>query len=107
MTPRRGLIVVLVAAIAAIELGVPAIALVGDRPARFGWQMYSGVNPAPEAWVEDPAGERHAVDLRALIADTRAEIEWAAPLAEHLCGERDAVAVVVADREGTVRIPCP
>lgn len=106
MNPRRGA-ALLIVLILAVQVGVPIAALFESRPARFGWQMYSTVNPAPEAAVEDASGNLVPVDLSALIADPRAEVRWSGPLSDLLCRERAAVAVVVTDRDGTTRVPCP
>lgn len=92
--------------IGAVQVGVPALGLFDDRPGRFGWHMYSTINPAPEASVEGPDGVLTPVDLSALVADPRAEIRWSEPLAELLCPGDGAVAAVVTDREGTTRVPC-
>jgi hypothetical protein len=104
---RRGGALLLALIILAIQVGVPVLALFDSRPARFGWQMYSTLNPAPQASVEDASGNLLPVDLDALIADPRAEIRWSAPLAGLLCRDGAAVAVVVTDRDGTTRVPCP
>lgn len=106
MTPQRRLAMGLVVTLAAVQVGVPLRALLDDRPARFGWHMYSTLNPAPEAGVEDESGTVTPVDLGSLIADPRAEIRWSEPLAELLCRDESAVAIVVTDREGTSRVPC-
>ncbi len=90
-----------------VQIGVPVAALFESRPARFGWQMYSTLNPAPEASVEDANGNLVPVDVSALVADPRAEIRWSGPLSDLLCRARETVAVVVTDREGTTRVPCP
>jgi hypothetical protein len=95
-----------VATLAAIQVGIPLLALFDDRPARFGWHMYSTLNPAPEASIEDESGAVTPVNLGSLIADPRAEIRWSEPLAELLCRDESAVAIVVSDREGTSRVPC-
>lgn len=109
MSARRGAALLLAIVIATVQLGVPVVALFDSRPARFGWHMYSTLNPAPEAWAEDEGGNLAPVDLDALIADPRAEIRWSAPLADMLCRDDAiaAIAVVVTDREGTTRVPCP
>jgi hypothetical protein len=90
-----------------VLIGVPVAALFDARPARFGWQMYSTLNPAPAASIEDASRTLVPVDLDALIADPRAEIRWSGSLADLLCRDGATVAVVVTDREGTTRVPCP
>lgn len=107
MSGRRVVALLLAAVLLGIQIGVPVAGLFAERPDRFGWHMYSTLNPAPEASVEDASGDLSPVDVAALIADPRAEIRWSGPLADVLCQDESVVAVVVSDREGTSRVPCP
>lgn len=88
------------------QVSVPMRSLFEPRPVRFGWQMYTTLTHAPEASVEHANEELTTIDVLGLIADPRAEIHWAKPLARLLCAGEDAEAVVVTDRDGTRRIPC-
>lgn len=107
MTSRRRVILAaLVVFIAVVQVGVPVIRLFEPRPSRFGWQMYSGLVLAPTVETEDVAGVRTEVDVEGLVVTGRAEIYWSEPLARALCAG-DIVAVVVVDRQGTTRVPCP
>lgn len=105
-TGRHRLLSAIVVLIVAIQVLVPARAFLDERPGRFGWQMYSSFNPPPKASVEDADGQLTSVPLADLIADPRAEIHWANPLADRLCDGAGVVAVVVEDRDGTTRVPC-
>jgi len=88
------------------QVSVPLRSLFEPRPVRFGWQMYTTLTYAPEASVEHADGELTTIDVLSLIADPRAEIHWAEPLARLLCEREDVEAVVATDRDGTRRIPC-
>lgn len=89
-----------------LQIGIPAQAATEERPARYGWQMYSTVSPAPDAWTEDETGRRSAVDVIALMADPRAEIRWTEPLVARLCREPDVRAVIVRERGTEERFAC-
>lgn len=103
---RRRLIVVVVIVIAAVQVGVPMRTLFDPRSSRFGWQMYSSLSLLPVVQIEDAAGELSPIDVSPLIADPRAEIHWAEPLAELICHDDEVVAVVVTDHGRTDRVPC-
>jgi hypothetical protein len=104
--PRAILAAALFVAIAVVQVGVPVRQFVEPRPARFGWHMYSNLNPPPLAWVEGADGERTEVDVMQVLGDTRAEISWSGPLAERLCADDDVLAVIVFDRALERRVPC-
>lgn len=108
MSPaRRRLTLGLVTIVVAIQVGIPLALLFEPRPSRFGWQMYSTLVLPPEASIELEDGTLEPVDVERRIADPRAEIRWAEPLARVLCADTAAVAVVVSDHYGTIRVPCP
>jgi hypothetical protein len=102
----RTLLGLLVLIVGVVQVGVPVASLLEPRPSRFGWQMYSGLTRAPVVSVEDETGDLRLVDAGPLIGEGRAEIRWAQPLARTLCDDGVA-AVIVTDREGTTRVPCP
>ena len=92
----------------AVQLLVPAIALVGPRPSPFGWQMYSSLPQLPDAWTVDANGALSAVDIQALFTVPRAEIDYVAALRAGLCEVSDAEAIIIrapaaAEPE---RVPC-
>jgi hypothetical protein len=96
---------ILVAAFLAIfllwQVVVPVAALLGPRPQRFGWQMYSTFPDLPKAWTIDAAGTQTQVDVKQYFAQLRAEVDFAAALRAGLCDASGAVAVKVADPRGT------
>ncbi len=105
----RGDRVVLVV-VAALFVVPALVLLLGDKPARLGFQMYSGYGETSATW-QDPRGERHVVDLAPLVASLRADIDWTSVLPPALC-ERIAGAVrveVTRTRPGedaTVGVSC-
>ncbi|HWJ11893.1 MAG TPA: hypothetical protein VNS46_21100 [Nocardioides sp.] len=74
----------LVATVLALFVVPAVILLVGPRPARFGFQMYSGYGSVSATW-QDGAGEQHAVDLADHLANDRSEVDWPTFLPEELC----------------------
>lgn len=89
--PDRAVLAVVVAIFA-----VPALILViGPKPARFGFQMYSGYGDPSAAW-QDASGAWHRVDLAEQLASERSEVDWTLSLPDQLCARLpDAVAVEV------------
>ena len=91
-----------------VQLAIPAFALLEPRPARLGWQMYSGLATGPEAWTVDADGRAAAVDVQSLFIVPRSEIDYAAVLRAGLCDVTDAVAIIVRPQGTTEseRVPC-
>jgi hypothetical protein len=106
---RRRFLVAAVVAFLAAQVLVPAVALFGPRPARFGWHMYSALPPVPEAWAVTADGTREQVDLGNLFAVQRAEIDYVAVLRAGLCAAVGAREVEIRPRAGAPveTIPCP
>ena len=105
-SPRTTLAGVAFVSIALLQIGLPIRAAFDERPARYGWQMYSTVSQAPEVWVEDGSGRRSPVDPLALMGDPRAEIRGAHLLVERLCNDPAVAAVVVRERGDEERVTC-
>lgn len=107
MPSRRSLAATLIAAFLAVQVAIPVIALLSDRPARFGWQMYAAFPQLPDAWLIHADGSEEPVDLTDLFAVRRAEIDYAAALRDQLCSVADAAAVRVVPAEGDAEtVPC-
>lgn len=107
---RRTLIAaVFVVLFLAWQLLVPAAMLFMQRPARFGWQMYSALPDLPRAWLLDAAGRDTAVDVSTLFAKDRAEIDYAVALRAGLCDLPGTVAVKLwrPDEPSPELIECP
>lgn len=83
-----------------IQVGVPAAALLTERPDRFSWQMFSGLTRHPHYVVvhEDRAQDRESHGD--LLPWVRADVDYPAHVPEHLCDTRDgAVEVRVVPRD--------
>jgi hypothetical protein len=101
---RRTLAIsVLIAAFLAVQLLVPMVALFGPRPARFSWQMYSALPRVPHAWTIAADGTERPMDLGALFAVQRSEIDYTAVLRAGLCDLTDDPVVKV--RAGEAAAP--
>lgn len=82
------------------QLVVPAAALLGSRPQRFGWQMYSAFPDLPKAWTIDSTGAETAVNVKQYFAQIRGEVNFAAAMRRGLCDASGAVAVKVSGAAG-------
>lgn len=98
---RTVVVAALLAIFLAWQVAVPTAALLGPRPQRFGWQMYSTFPDLPRAWTIDAAGVETSVEVKQYFAQLRAEVDFAAALRAGLCDASGAVAVKVADPRGT------
>jgi hypothetical protein len=106
---RTQIIAAFVVLFVAWQLLVPAAMLFAQRPARFGWQMYSALPDLPRAWLLDAAGHETAVEVSTLFAKDRAEIDYAAALRAGLCDLPGTVAVKLwePDAASPELIECP
>jgi hypothetical protein len=90
-----------------LQVGIPFIGLFGARPARFGWQMYSVSDAAPQAWIEAQDGTLTPLDISDRMAVLRADVRDASAIGRGLCAVEHVVAVIVElDRSAPVRVPC-
>lgn len=103
MTVGRGMVIAVVAA----QFCVPLVALVvGDRPTRLGFQMYSGLSEL-DITVEDGRGQELDVDLfDHVVATPREEIDWTQRLPQALCEEPRAARVTVTQRDASRTVEC-
>jgi len=101
MSTRRALAIAFFSAYLIVQLTVPTLALFAERPARFGWQMYSALPSAPRAWVVQADGTEQPVDMTRLFAVQRSEIDYASALIAGLCKATGATAVKVQRGEGS------
>lgn len=96
----------LIAAVIALQLAVPAVALASGVPSRFGFQMYSGQGRVAVEAV-DSHGAAVPVDLGDIVPGLlRAEFDWTGELPEAVCvATPSAVRVTVSqpDQERTIR----
>lgn len=87
-----------------IQISIPVVQLFEERPARFGWQMFSGVRtfPTVELVYQDSLV---SVDARALVVNNRSDVEFVPHLPRHFCERTPAEAVIVrSSRPMTERV---
>jgi hypothetical protein len=107
MSPRvTGALRWIVLAAIVAQLAIPALALTGPRPTRFGWQMFTTMAPAPSVWTEEADGSLRPVDLDALLVHGRPETDLTPALVATLCEGTGVRAVVVEGLDGRSRNPC-
>lgn len=92
-----------VLAIVAVQIVIPVIALTGELPARFGFQMYSGLGGVRVQAV-DGRGEEIGVDLGTEVAQPlRPELDWLAVLPERACKAAPSAVQVTVEQSGRQR----
>ncbi len=90
-----------------IQIGIPVALLWHPRPARFGWQMYSGEVAFPSYQFVYADGRREEVDLSLYLAYMRAELDYTRLLPAHLCRQQPAAAAIAATAAAaTELVPC-
>jgi hypothetical protein len=94
---------VLVAAVVVLQVAVPAIAMTQPKPARLGFQMYSGYG-AGSITVLDAHGEEIPVDAASLLPrNLRPELDWTQHVPQHFCAAISEAATVVIEQDATGR----
>ncbi len=94
--------------ILAVMIGVPLAGLFGQRPQRFGWQMYTVAHEAPKAWAIASGGSRVPLDIVDRFAILRGDLPDAAAVALAMCDFTDATRVLVELRpDVTGEADCP
>lgn len=90
-------------AVIGLQVALPAIALVNDPPARFGFQMYSALGGVSLEAV-DAAGKPVDVDLESIVAGTlRPEFDWTGVLPERICQATPDAVQVTVEQDGVRR----
>jgi hypothetical protein len=77
-----------------IQTAVPLARLWAPRPARFGWQMFSAIQPHSRFALVMRDGTIRPVDLTRYVALSRGEVELDKALPRHLCRVVPALAAV-------------
>ncbi|MHA7263313.1 hypothetical protein ACX80W_08955 [Arthrobacter sp. TMN-37] len=86
-----------------LQVAVPAVALFGDLPTRFGFQMYSAQGGVVVEALDDD-GKPVEVDLsRILPGALRAELDWTKVLPEEICAAEPHAARVTVTQSGRER----
>lgn len=100
----------IVAAVIVAQFSVPLVVLtVQQPPARWGWQMYSGLG-AVEIVVRDVDGE--VLDEqwapKVLPRAMRPELDWSRHLPERICAVVTGAETVTVSQDGreAVTVPC-
>jgi hypothetical protein len=107
-TRRRVWWVAALGAVILLQITVPTVALFGELPARFGFQMYSGYGDG-RIEVRDASGAAVAFDAAGVLPHPlRPELDWTQYVPEHLCQTVPGAAtiVVLQDGRGEVAVPC-
>jgi hypothetical protein len=103
----QGLAAVAVLGLLITQLLLATAILAEDRPARYGWQMYSAVPYSPKAWAVSD-GAREAIDAEALMVHGRAEIDRVELLRTVGCDHHDADSIVIELADGSINeVVCP
>jgi hypothetical protein len=87
---------ILFVAIAAAMILVPAVRLI-DGGARFGWRMYSFLEPLPKLTLVDERGTPSEIDPVPFIGRLRGDVPFASALPPHLCEVVSGTARVVIE----------
>jgi len=67
--------------------------LFANRPAPFAWQMYSVLGETPQVWTVNDEGLLTEVDMSAVFARHRAELDYAS-IVMALCRRQEAVVAI-------------
>lgn len=94
---RTAVISAMVALFLAWQILVPALMLFAQRPARFGWQMYSSLPDLPLVWRIDNQGREWPIEVTSVFAEPRAEIHYAAVLRAGVCDLPDTAKVKMVE----------
>jgi len=108
-TLRHRAAMAFVVAFLAVQIGVPLWKLIEPRPARFGWQMFSGLRGLPEFRVVLRHGQSFDVPLGWHVGAGRSDVDYAGFLPPHLCRSYAGAAEIrVHFRSGTEQVyRCP
>lgn len=93
-----------------IQTIVPLVRLWAPRPARFGWQMFSAMQPRARFTLVMRDGTSHPADLTRYVALSRGEVELEKALPGHLCRVVPDLASVQVFAPGLKQArvyPCP
>lgn len=98
----------ILAAVVALQLAVPAVALALDAPTRFGFQMYSGQGDNLTVSAVNRHGHIRRVDLSTVAANPRPELDWTQHLPEYLCATGAGYrSVTVSSDHARRELTCP
>ncbi len=84
------------------QIVVPTIALLSPPPAKFGFQMYSGIGGVSAQVVHDDGRTEH-LDPRPFVAKYRPDIDWLPALPEAMCSGIPTAVEVLVEQDGRIR----
>ena len=95
----------------AVQTIVPVVQLFRPRPARFGWQMFSGTSVPTQVKIRTPAGERAipADEMAKHVGNWRGDLSLDKHLPPHLCRrypEASAVLLYNLEADEPREFPC-
>lgn len=103
-SPRRVLRRAAFWMILAVQLGIPVVQVAAERPARFGWQMFSGVRAPVLFTVERTDGTVDTVATESYVIKPRYEADPVPALPRHICRSAPTAEVVrVHEADGSLR----
>ncbi len=90
----------------AVQLVVPIWRLTSDGQDRFAWRMFSTFEARP-TYVVHTGDEERIVDLEAVTARLRGDLDLVAHLPEHLCITVPEAVRITWDDDGEYACPTP
>ena len=108
-TSKKVLVLIFFASFLTVQTVVPIIKLFSQRPARFGWHMWSARKRFPQIFVVLKDGTSRPADLSTYIGWSRGELDFTQALPPHLCRFVPEIAAVEikAPESETLKVhPC-
>ncbi len=105
---RRRLVMLAIALFVGVQIIVPLVALAGPRPARFSWQMYSGIRTHQTFTLQFEDGTTRPVIAGDYLVHPRADTDHTTWLPDHACRAEADLAAVLIEQPGheTVEVAC-
>jgi hypothetical protein len=100
-TSKNVLVIVFFASFLTIQTVVPVVKLTAQRPARFGWHMWSARKRFPQFFVVLNDGTSRPADLSTYIGWSRGEMDFTEALPPHLCRVVPEIAAVEIKAPGS------
>ena len=100
-TSKRVLILIFFVSFLTIKIAVPVIQLTSQRPARFGWHMWSARKRFPQFFIVLKDGTSRPADLSTYIGWSRGEMDFTEALPPHLCRVVPEIAAVEIKSPGS------
>lgn len=91
-----------------LQIGVPSVQLFRPRPARFAWQMFSGVNVPLRVKIKSGANVQE-VNINDVVGNWRGDLDAGKLLPPFLCRrfpESSSVLLYYLDADEPREIPC-